>query len=292
MNVFDLRGPQFLIFYAGFGLLMFWAARWLRHLADPSPSASSKADDDPYVTACLRGGGDEAIRVSIVSLVDRGLLAVAGSQLRNSSDSSGARRPLERAILRAAGGGADAALLVKDAEVRRQANLLGVELAAQGYWARPRFAGRRLVLYVVCAYLCAWVALHKIALALERGRTNIEILIGSLLVLCVALLFAVFPRRTHAGERRVRDLKRIFARVYDERAAIQRGGASTELVWLAAVYGLAALPEPSFPALYQLFPRAKAHASSSSSSCGASSCSGGSSCGGGGGCGGCGGGGD
>jgi uncharacterized protein (TIGR04222 family) len=292
MNVFDLRGPQFLLFYAGFGLLMFLAARWLRRLADPSPSATTKADDDPYVTACLRGGVDEAIRVSIVSLVDRGLLGVTGAKLRNLGVSpDAARRPVERAILHAAGSGSEVEAIVKDDEVQRHARLLGEELAAQGYWASPRFGGRRLVLYVVCAYLCAWVALHKIAIALERGRTNIQLLIVAMLVLCVALLFAVFPRRTHSGERRVRDLKLIFARVYEERASLRRGGASTELVWLAAVYGLAALPEPSFPALYELFPRVRAQDTSTSSSCGSSSsCS--SSCSGGGGCGGCGGGGD
>jgi len=315
MNVFDWRGPQFVLFYLVFGVALYFIARQLRAWTDPRGARDPTPNDDPYLVACLRGGPAEAIRVCIVSLLDRGLLQSTDNQLHSAATAARVvRRPLERAIIaRAQAAPTRVRDIVRDDSVQQQAALLRDELAAQGFYAVPRILPVRILIYVLCAGAAIWVALHKLLLAIERGRSNVLFLYLMPVALCIALAIAIFPRRTLAGEAHVRALKRLFARTHDNRQQLRFGGQSTELVWLSAVFGLSALPHTSFPEVYQLFPgtrrNANASTSCSSSGCGSSnacgtasssdssssdsssSCSS-SSCGGGSSCGGCGGGGD
>src|SRR5262244_1558246 len=75
MNPFDLRGPEFLFFYFCFSLVVIAAIAILRRRAESGPAP--KIDlGDPYLIAYLRGGENEALRVAVVSLVDRGMLVM------------------------------------------------------------------------------------------------------------------------------------------------------------------------------------------------------------------------
>ena len=75
MNPFDLRGPEFLLFYFCFSLVVIFALAILRRRAESGPAP--KIDlGDPYLIAYLRGGEHEALRVAVISLVDRGMLAM------------------------------------------------------------------------------------------------------------------------------------------------------------------------------------------------------------------------
>jgi uncharacterized protein (TIGR04222 family) len=59
---------------------------------------------DPYQIAWLRGGTQEAARIAVLALIDRGLLAVRGDNLVNSgSGLSFVRQPLESAVLACCG---------------------------------------------------------------------------------------------------------------------------------------------------------------------------------------------
>src|SRR6516165_12471608 len=99
MNPFDLTGPSFLIFYICVALMVIIA---LKLAIDEAEGGALRALplSDPYQIAWLRGGTPEAARVAVLSLIDRGLLAVSGENLVNlSSAQSAVREPIERAIL-------------------------------------------------------------------------------------------------------------------------------------------------------------------------------------------------
>ena len=78
MNPFDLRGPEFLLFYFIFSAAVLFILFYLRQ-RDESPDAGKPPLDDPYLVACLRGGEIEALRVATLSLIDRGFLTLKSS---------------------------------------------------------------------------------------------------------------------------------------------------------------------------------------------------------------------
>ena len=99
MNPFDLSGPQFLVFYIGVALIVVIVLKLVIDQAEggaPRPLPLS----DPYQIAWLRGGTPEAARIAVLSLTDRGLLAVSGDNLVNlSATPAVVREPIEQAIL-------------------------------------------------------------------------------------------------------------------------------------------------------------------------------------------------
>ena len=99
MNPFDLRGPEFLLFYVVFAILVIVGAWLFRRMKEVGPAP--KMELDPYAIAYLRGGKNEAVRVAMVSLIDRGLLIANADQVVRAShaDPSSVRRPIEKALL-------------------------------------------------------------------------------------------------------------------------------------------------------------------------------------------------
>src|SRR5213080_838945 len=100
MSPFDLRGPEFLLFYLIVSTIalvgLFTSRRWVE------PSGPIKVDlSDPYVIAYLRGGKNELLRVSTISLIHRGLLKVSGTNVSMTSPhvADGILIPLERELL-------------------------------------------------------------------------------------------------------------------------------------------------------------------------------------------------
>jgi Protein of unknown function (DUF692) len=77
MNPFDLSGQSFLIFYIGVALIVIIT---LKLVIDEAEGGVPRALplSDPYQIAWLRGGTPEAARIAVLSLTDRGLLAVSG----------------------------------------------------------------------------------------------------------------------------------------------------------------------------------------------------------------------
>jgi uncharacterized protein (TIGR04222 family) len=300
MNPFDLRGPEFLVFFAVFAAALHLLWRPLvRAFTEPSgsakPSPFNLSNLDPYLVAYLRGQENETARVAIVSLLDRGLLKVKGEYLSAVPNAfNSLHRPLERAVLTPFISPAKAASIFRDAGFRKACKGLRSELEKLGLI--PDGTGRAWVVLVrlLLFGLLLGVGGVKVKVALARGHFNIVFVVILTAVAAIAMLKRKAPQRTRKGERALQDLRTSFARLEARADEIEPGGASRDLVLLAAIFGLAALPAFARAEATVLFPQGMKNqeaGGSCGSSCGSSSC-GSSSCGGGGcggGCGGCGG---
>lgn len=296
MNPFDLAGPEFLFFFIGLSALTIVALVVTRKIAERS--AAPKLDlSDPYLIAYLRGSEPETLRVAAVSLIDRGLLVATGTQLQAAEKASpdAVRRPIEKELLRKFKRADEASAIFDDSRLRatckpyeqtlKTAGLLPSETTVSARWTR---------LLIACGVL-GGVAIVKILIALERGRTNVWFLIIVAIVAIVIAAKISFPRLTESGKAMIADLQNLYSGLKDRALSLQTGGATIEPMMLAAVFGVGALTGAHFGYTGVLFPRARETAATSAcgsscgSSCSSSSC--GSSCGGGcgGGCGGCGG---
>jgi uncharacterized protein (TIGR04222 family) len=296
MNPFDLPGPQFLLFYAGLAVFTLVVASRLRRGNESREAPYSDMPwNDPYRIAFLRGGKSELVRVAVVSLVDRGLLAVPHTHIQTTAvgRETEVRKRIERDLLLHCqtlrepkdlftGDRFDAAAAEYEGELTRMRLLPDAEMKA-----------RRRALFLGASAVLLFFSVTKIVIALNRGRMNVGFLILLTIVALALLLKSVNPRLTARGIALLENVQNLFLSLKVRAPQIRPGGASTELVMLAAVYGVGALPRETFVWARQLFPRAVS-STSVTSSCGTScgSSSGGSGCGGGGcggGCGGCGG---
>jgi uncharacterized protein (TIGR04222 family) len=321
MNPFDLRGPEFLVFYIFFSWLVIVGVTLLRRLSEDR-DVGKPPIDDPYFVAFLRGGESEALRVAALSLIDRGLLTLKSSGtpalLPGSADSllvladpaaiETVKRPLEKRILEAF----KTALPIHSTLAGLQGCTAcfdyAINLEKFGLLPDEEVRKARLRRVAIAIGILLGVAAVKIFIALSRGHTNIVFLI---ILSCLAAFIAFKtsnPFRTLRGEKFLQDVKSLFSSLRQRAASLRPGGATSDLVWLASAYGLAEVSPILFPSVMALRPRKPIGGSGSggwggwssgnsscgtSSSCGSggSSCSGGGGCGGGGcggGCGGCG----
>jgi uncharacterized protein (TIGR04222 family) len=295
VNPFDLRGPEFLLFYLGLmavALLVVWL--WRRRAEDgPVPRG---AGVDPYAVAYLRGGAAEAIRVAVLSLHDRGLLTVTNGRVTAvPGAATKVRRQLERAVLQWTEEGRWAYELPANTRLQADCSDIERELRDQRLIPGPSHKATRMTLIAWALLVVLGVAGIKVLVALGRGRHNVGFLIVLAIFAALLVVKLVNARRTTIGDRYLADLRHLFGGLRARALDLPAGGTSSEMAFLAGVFGLSALAGVHRDRVKELFPRAAATTSSSAgaSSCG-SSCgsSGGSSCGGGGcgggGCGGCG----
>jgi uncharacterized protein (TIGR04222 family) len=287
MNPFDLSGPSFLVFYICVALIVIIA---LKLVIDEAEGGAPRALplSDPYHIAWLRGGTPEAARIAVLSLIDRSLLSVSGDNLVNlSATPSVVREPIERAVLaRCAQSRTPATAILADSGVERacasyRARLEGLQLMPDAAMRAQRYRW-----FALAAALLLGIALGKIAIALGRGRYNIEFLIILTAIALGVVWFLVRRRRTHLGNRMLKDLQRLFKGLRQRAATIRPGGMTSDAMLLAAVFGISALPATGFADFLRVYKKAASSGGGCGSSCG-SGCGGG----GGGGCGGCGGGG-
>lgn len=285
MNPFDLRGPQFLLFYLLLAGVLLAAIPILRRRLEARwTGGPMPVLHDPYAIAYLRGGKNELLRVAVISLVDRGLLHASGDNLATTQAGRAVqvRKRIEEELLRYCivvrkpeelfrSGALEAGALEYERMLAQHKLVADDEIRR----ARSRLAnGATAILFVV--------SLAKIAIALSRGRTNIAFLI---LLTIFAIGFArkvASPRQTVRGKQFLAELQNLFQSLRLRASQIRPGGANADLALAAAVFGLDVLPYKDFAWARDLHPP---QASAGSSSCG-SSCGGGG-CGGG--CGGCGG---
>src|SRR6266849_2801383 len=297
MSPFDLPGPQFLVFYLVYGIAVLAVLAALKSRAAPDQATKMNLSD-PYLIACLRGGKNEVLRIATVSLIDRGLVTVSGSQL-SAVDAKAAGRvrlPLEQQILAYFLTPKDAASAFKE---RRFGPVIeGYEQERVRLGLLPNDAVKSTQYFRLgLVFVALWtVAFFKIVLALSRGRPNI----GGLLVEAILFGGGAYkignPRLTAQGKALLGDLQMLFSSLRERASSLLPGSAPNELALTAAVFGLAAVPSSAFPYSKKLYPKAASSGGSCGSSCGSSdgssgSSSCGSSCGGGGcggGCGGCG----
>ena len=301
MNPFDLRGPDFLIFYtllAAAALLLVWHLRRSREAGSTRRSLLN----DYLQIAYLRGGHYEALRVATMNLINRGLIEVESDSGLRTSVTGEARltRSTERALLDKFRTSGEAASIFSDLELSATAAAdCGPDLMRLGLLPDGEATAARTRLLLVALLVVLGVAATKTVVALSRGRSNVLFLMLEAIVFSVLAYKLAYPFRTEAGDAMLAELTTLFGGLRARAGALTLGAEPQDVALLAAVFGTGALP-PSF-ASARLFRRAQAQASSCGASCGAaasygssgSSCgsSSGSSCGGGGGGGGCGGGG-
>jgi len=288
MSVFDLTGPQFLRFYAIIAAITITAVFVIRRAREGYGEEPPGRMTDPYRIAFLRGGKNELLRVTAVSLIDRGLIELRGDLLQATelAKKTRVRRAVEEKLI--------AFCLVPRTieEIFSASNFDGEiatlqrELAQERYLPDLSLKALRVVLFLAAASVLLFYAGGKIFVALQRGRTNIQFLVVLSIAALIVTAKVAFPRRTTRGNALLANLRNLFRSLQARAGVIHPGGSTAEVALLAAVFGVATLP---FDWTKKLFPKAQDSGWSgfSSTSCG-SSC--GSSCGGGcgGGCGGCG----
>lgn len=307
MNPFDLRGPEFLLFYFIFTCVVLIILILLRRI-DERPNAMKPPMDDPYLVAFLRGGEGEALRVTALSLVDRGLLKLKSSgvsifsseaenklELADPQAISAAKRPIEKRVLEAFQTALPAGTTL-DSLVGCQACAdYASSLENLGLLPGPDTRAARNRRFWVAIFILWGVAILKILIALSRGRTNILFLVIMSALAAYVTSRLSHPFRTERGEKFLQDVRSLFSTLRQRADSLRPGGATTDLVWLASAFGLAEVSPILFPqvsALIKRRPQREGHGGGDFfHSCGSSSCSGGgcggSGCGGGG-CGGCG----
>jgi uncharacterized protein (TIGR04222 family) len=324
MNPFELRGPEFLLFYFCFGLAVIIAIVVLRRRAE-SGDAPRIDLGDPYLIAYLRGGEDEALRLAVISLVDRGVLAMDGKFIRRADHvtSGMVKYPIEHEALKKFDATGEEASVFEAASVLADDSL---KSALQPYRDILERAGlmpdanvrrdRRMRLLLALMALGV-VGVIKIQIGLSLGKPVALLVVMMIAAMVIAAAFS-FPRLTALGKATLEDITNLYSGLRTRVNSFSPGGGSAELAMFAAVFGVAALAGTPFAYAEDLFRRTTSSSfwgTSASSSCGTSTCSsassfcgtstcssggssdGGSSCGGssdggggcgGGGCGGCG----
>jgi uncharacterized protein (TIGR04222 family) len=289
MNPLDLRGPEFLLFYAIVAIGTLGILALVRARRETAPAGAMTKILDPYRIAYLRGGPDEAVKAAMVSLSERGLLKLEDEKIKAASDQN-LSNSLERAVLNhflePKEPAFSYAIPAADSVIEKYEKQL-MEAGLRPNAAQKQIRRRD---FIIAAGVLLLLSLSKIFVALQRGRTNILFLIGITIGVVILSWIVTNPRLTKFGEQTLDDLKSLFGHL--RRSSGTR--SPEELVLLAAAFGVGVLPLHAYPA--EMFsPRQKSSSGVSRSSCG-SSCgsSGGSSCGSscgggcGGGCGGCG----
>jgi uncharacterized protein (TIGR04222 family) len=281
-SVFDLRGPDFLVFYGVLTAGLILLAVAVRYWVEMGPVPRFK-EVDPYLVAYLRGGADETLKLAVLSLLDRGLLKAEGAFLSaEPSDVARVRRPVEKAILEEFNIPTTAYSILQKSGPRQACRAFENELKDKGLLPSSKQIQARVVLGVFVVAILWWVAYTKLQIAASRGKHNISFLFLLALAGPFLLTAILRSRRTALGSRVLADLKILFAGLQHRASEIQPGGATNELALAVGVFGLEVLQWTVFTHVVTLFPAGRG-SDSSGSSCG-SSCGGG--CGGG--CGGCG----
>ena len=232
---------------------------------------------DPYQIAWLRGGTPEAARI---------LLVVSGDNLVNLSTApSVVREPIEQAILaRCAQSGTPATAVLGEPGVERACASYRARLERLQLMPDAAMRAQRYRWFAVVLAILLGIALGKIVVAFGRGRCNVEFLIILTAMGLGVVWFLVRRRRNHLGNRMLKDLQRLFRALRQRAATIRPGAMTSDAMFLAAMFGISALPATGFPDFLRVYKKAASSGGGCGSSCG-SGCGGG----GGGGCGGCGG---
>lgn len=303
MNPFDLRGPEFLLLYFCFCLVVIIAIVVLRRRAE-SGDAPRIDLSDPYLIAYLRGGEDEALRVAVISLVGRGMLFTDGHLIhRVDNVTSGmAKHPIENEVLKKfnplgeAGSVFEATSVLKDSNLKSALQPYRDKLERAGLMPDANVRRDRRMRLLLALMALGVVGVIKIQIGLSLGRPVGFLVVMMIITLVIAAVFS-FPRLTSLGKATLADVTNLYAGLRTQVNSMSPGSATAELAMAAAVFGIGALAATPFAYAEDVFRRNRSDSSrsscgsaDSSSSCGSSggSSDGGSSCGGGG-CGGCGG---
>lgn len=99
-NPFDLRGPEFLVFYVILGMAANLLLRFLISWKEKQNVPAHWDSTDPYKVAYLRAGINEALRTALFSLIDRGLVKATDVKVQAERKAKDlVKRPIEKEIV-------------------------------------------------------------------------------------------------------------------------------------------------------------------------------------------------
>lgn len=295
MNPSTWTGGQFLAFCLPAAAAACLIASWSRLRAPPRGSWP-RGRIDPYAIALLAHGHAVAIRMAVVLLVHRGLLAVRQDAIRPTRPDAESMTSfaMERAVMASARYPLNPRQCQDVPSLKRQCQDLEAQLRRDGLLVDAAWAARHrrvamgalAMLVAMAGATLAHAAIHDRA----QAPIVVPIMVGIALAM-VVLLATCFasPWPSVAGRTLLRDLRRLLAPT--RKQPITDATDPAQILLLCAVYGIGTMRGRIGDARDRVFPRDDSSSSSSGSgsscgsSCGSSSC-------GGGGCGGCGGGGD
>jgi uncharacterized protein (TIGR04222 family) len=285
MNPFDLHGTDFLLFYLVLSVVLTVVLVLQRRLRETGPPPSLQLDD-PYLLACLSRGPQEVIRVSTISLVDRGFLQISKGVVSRAAESptiDPSQPEIEREVVshflvqQSLKSAFDKSTGAMESAKRYEEKLQQYGLVPDSDSRRTRWLWTGLTATVLFL-----VGAAKVVIAIERGHLNVFSLIVLTPVAAIVAVKIGNPYRTRRGDAYLASVRALFTDLKGRAKSLHRGGGTKELLWLAALFGMSAVPAVAFPFITE-FPIPQTGSGSSCSSC-SSGC--GSGCGGG--CGGCG----
>ncbi len=295
-NPFDLPGPEFLVFYFCFASLTIFVQFLLHFMLERNVDDIPTNLTDPYKIAVLGYGRTHAVRVAVVSLIDRQLLKLdrdcsnlCWNYHRGVPTTNNA---LESAIRSAVvGGGSSFMSLLRDSQVDRAAQSYEDELGDANLLYSGTLRTKRCRQFLIAFSLLVGVAMVKLSVAILRGRTNVGflLLLAGFAAICSYQLYN--RRLTRLGKATVQSLKSRYSRLLQRAPMLQPAHDSDAVAFLVAVFGVTVLPPVTFPFMLSLLSDKYFTGKTAHGGCSGGGCSGGGGCGGGGcggGCGGCG----
>ena len=263
---FNLTGPKFLLFFAVFGVCTAFFPLLRRRMQDADPTALLPRVTDPIQIATLRGGYEEAVRLLVVILVDRGFVERNGTKLTAIAKNAGyLTNKLEGAVFSYFTSGNHPSGVFHDPAVRAAGFAVEESLESLGLRV-PRAQRTNDCLLSIAVF--GGVAALRIALSGPPFQFLVLETVGLILV-------AAWVRRQGLNGRGLRllsQLRELFARLKARASKVGRGAQGQEAALLAAVFGFGALPFAVGDTLRMLKPPSN---SSGGGSCGSSSCGGG-----------------
>jgi uncharacterized protein (TIGR04222 family) len=292
MDILDLRGPEFLAFYAGAAMVAVAVGLLLRRVVrgGGARAVPAEADElDATEVAYLAGGPRLAINTAIAGLYRRNAVRIAGSSGKSSRSLEAAQAvleplpALERQVLRYVAGSSPARIYdlhrhVSAESARRGPMKLGL-LLPTGLRIQGALLG------ALPTVLLLLLGLMKISVGTSRHRP-----VGVLIVFCfftvvaIFLMLALTPRRTVAGDRVLRALRSRHAALRSTAISHPNSLAAGDLALAMGLFGVVVLQTGGLGDLRAAIGPPAAGGSCGGGGCGSGGC-------GGGGCGGCGGGG-
>jgi uncharacterized protein (TIGR04222 family) len=294
----DMRGPDFLIFYAFAACLVLAGAYGFIQMQDktgamaPPPTPS---DIDPYELSYLRGGINEVIRTAIYALRQKGLIEIEKGRVRATGAAAQELTEIERAVFEQVLSAPTIAALFKAGDLRGILESLCAaykqQLSAQQLLTPPEVRRAAFLALSVAGGLLVALAGYKMWAAAMHGHSNLGFLFLEAMGACV-VLFWIFRKATagNASKRGKAFLAQLQLAYSDHVGAVfgaavessaGRAAVGGAALFIVGLFGFSILKGTPDAALAQAF------AQSSGSGGDGGGCGGG---GGGGGCGGCGGG--
>jgi uncharacterized protein (TIGR04222 family) len=293
MNIFDLRGPEFLSLYVellGGAVLFVIIWRWTRRGPSDAPDLR-KLRLDAFDLAYLARGEGGLVQAVVASLVHKGLITVKPTgriDVTGSVDSS-----LHRCEAEAYGQiKAQASPRIATLRGKLETRSIRQKLIAQGLIVPDATRVMTAIIAASAVAIIVSIGLIKILVGISRDRPVgfLCLLVAAAFVLLV--LSAKLPLRSRSGDAALGLFRKANSTLHTTALADTKTLSASDVVIAFSLWGMAALSGEAFATMRAvLAPPSRAWGTGGSSCGGASSCGGGS-CGGGGcgggGCGGCG----